>query len=40
MDTTGWLGSGVPTAPVHPGDRGHRIIADRLAPVITARIGS
>ncbi|MGW0499023.1 GDSL-type esterase/lipase family protein [Streptomyces sp. NPDC003007] len=40
VDTTGWLGSGDLTDSVHPNDRGHRVIADRLAPVIAARIGS
>ncbi|MFD5128714.1 GDSL-type esterase/lipase family protein [Streptomyces olindensis] len=39
VDTTGWLGSGDLTDSVHPNDRGHRVIADRLAPVIAARIG-
>ncbi|MEU3890424.1 GDSL-type esterase/lipase family protein [Streptomyces sp. NPDC029041] len=40
VDTTGWLASGDLTDAVHPNDRGHRVIADRLAPVIAARIGS
>ncbi|MFC8142095.1 GDSL-type esterase/lipase family protein [Streptomyces paradoxus] len=40
VDTTGWLGSGDLTDSVHPNDRGHRVIADRLAPVIAARIGA
>ncbi|WP_030614128.1 GDSL-type esterase/lipase family protein [Streptomyces fulvoviolaceus] len=40
VDTTGWLGSGDLTDSVHPNDQGHRAIADRLAPVIAARIGS
>ncbi|WP_326672845.1 GDSL-type esterase/lipase family protein [Streptomyces canus] len=39
VDTTGWLGSGDLTDSVHPNDQGHRVIADRLAPVIAARIG-
>ncbi|MFF6804887.1 GDSL-type esterase/lipase family protein [Streptomyces sp. NPDC012616] len=39
VDTTGWLGSGDLTDSVHPNDRGHRVIADRLAPVVAARIG-
>ncbi|WLW57973.1 GDSL-type esterase/lipase family protein [Streptomyces sp. YU58] len=39
VDTTGWLGSGDLTDSVHPNDQGHRIIADRLAPVIAAWIG-
>ncbi|KOU68061.1 aromatic ring-opening dioxygenase LigA [Streptomyces sp. MMG1533] len=40
VDTTGWLGSGDLTDSVHPNDQGHRVIADRLAPVIAARIGA
>ncbi|GGX00683.1 GDSL-type esterase/lipase family protein [Streptomyces lomondensis] len=40
VDTTGWLGSDDLTDSVHPNDRGHRVIADRLAPVIAARIGA
>ncbi|GHD28832.1 hypothetical protein GCM10010313_69990 [Streptomyces violarus] len=40
VDTTGWLGSGDLTDSVHPNDRGHRVIADRLAPVIAAKIGA
>lgn len=40
VDTTGRLGSVDLTDSVHPDDRGHRVIADRLAPVIAARIGS
>ncbi|WP_327699820.1 GDSL-type esterase/lipase family protein [Streptomyces sp. NBC_00459] len=40
VDTTGWLGSGDLTDSVHPNDQGHRVIADRLAPIIAARIGS
>ncbi|MFH9063199.1 GDSL-type esterase/lipase family protein [Streptomyces coeruleorubidus] len=40
VDTTGWLGSGDLTDSVHPNDRGHRVVADRLAPVIAARIGA
>lgn len=40
VDTTGWLGSGDLTDSVHPNDRGHRVIADRLAPIIAARIGA
>ncbi|TPQ23170.1 GDSL-type esterase/lipase family protein [Streptomyces sporangiiformans] len=39
VDTTGWLGSGDLTDSVHPNEQGHRHIADRLAPVIAARIG-
>ncbi len=40
VDTTGWLGSGDLTDSVHPNDQGHRVIADRLAPVIASRIGA
>ncbi|GAA3803363.1 GDSL-type esterase/lipase family protein [Streptomyces phyllanthi] len=40
VDTTGWLGAGDLTDSVHPNDQGHRVIADRLAPVIAARIGA
>ncbi|MDG5805991.1 hypothetical protein P9869_25690 [Streptomyces ossamyceticus] len=40
VDTTGWLGSGDLTDSVHPNDRGHRVLADRLAPIIAARIGA
>lgn len=40
VDTTGWLSSGDLTDSVHPNDQGHRAIADRLAPIIAARIGS
>jgi lysophospholipase L1-like esterase len=39
VDTTGWLGSGDLTDSVHPNDRGHRVITDRLAPIIAAKIG-
>ncbi|WLW57357.1 GDSL-type esterase/lipase family protein [Streptomyces sp. YU58] len=38
VDTTGWLGSGDLSDSVHPNDQGHRVIADRLAPIISARI--
>ncbi|UUU26857.1 SGNH/GDSL hydrolase family protein [Streptomyces sp. DSM 40750] len=40
VDTTGWLGAGDLTDSVHPNDQGHRAIADRLAPIIAARIGT
>ncbi|MFJ7343652.1 hypothetical protein ACIQU3_25595 [Streptomyces sp. NPDC101110] len=40
VETTGWLGPGDLTGSVHPDDRGHRVMADRLTPVIAARIGS
>ena len=38
VDTTGWLGSGDLTDSVHPNDQGHRVIADRLAPIISNRL--
>ncbi|MDN3292762.1 GDSL-type esterase/lipase family protein [Streptomyces ficellus] len=40
VDTTGWLTSGDLTDSVHPNDKGHRAIAERLAPIIAARIGN
>lgn len=40
VDTTGWLGSGDLTDSVHPNDRGHRVVTDRLAPIVAARIGA
>ncbi|MEU1012479.1 GDSL-type esterase/lipase family protein [Streptomyces sp. NPDC005890] len=40
VDTTGWLDSGDLTDSVHPNDQGHRVITDRLAPLIAARIGT
>lgn len=39
VDTTGWLGTGDLTDAVHPNDQGHRTIANRLAPIVAARIG-
>ncbi|WP_030755910.1 hypothetical protein [Streptomyces sp. NRRL F-5135] len=39
VDTTGRLAAGDLSDAVHPNDQGHRAIADRLAPVIAARIG-
>jgi lysophospholipase L1-like esterase len=38
VDTTGWLGSGDLSDAVHPNDKGHRVIADRLAPIISNRL--
>ena len=41
VDTTGWIDEATDTADnVHPNDQGHRKIADRLAPIIAAKIGS
>ena len=39
VDTTGWLASDDLSDSVHPNDKGHRTITDRLAPVISARLG-
>jgi lysophospholipase L1-like esterase len=39
VDTTGWLPSDGLSDSVHPNDKGHRAIADRLAPVIAAKLG-
>jgi lysophospholipase L1-like esterase len=39
VDTTGWIDEATDTVDnVHPNDQGHRKIADRLAPVVAARI--
>ncbi|WP_234311816.1 GDSL-type esterase/lipase family protein [Streptomyces griseus] len=40
VDTTGWLSAGDLTDSVHPNDRGHRVIADRLAPIVAAGLGA
>ncbi|MER6139935.1 GDSL-type esterase/lipase family protein [Streptomyces sparsogenes] len=39
VDTTGWLAADELSDSVHPNDKGHRAIADRLAPIISARLG-
>jgi lysophospholipase L1-like esterase len=40
VDTTGWIVEATDTVDnVHPNDTGHRKIADRLAPIISARLG-
>jgi lysophospholipase L1-like esterase len=39
VDTTGWLTSDGLSDSVHPNDAGHRMITDRLAPVVAARLG-
>jgi lysophospholipase L1-like esterase len=39
VNTEGWLTSADLTDSVHPNDNGHRIIADHLAPIISARLG-
>jgi lysophospholipase L1-like esterase len=38
VDTTGWLGPDDFTDGVHPNVRGHRVVADQLAPLIRSRI--
>ncbi|MET9630369.1 GDSL-type esterase/lipase family protein [Lentzea sp. NPDC006480] len=39
VDTTGWIDEATDTTDnVHPNDQGHRKIADRLAPIIAAKI--
>nr|WP_236056141.1 GDSL-type esterase/lipase family protein [Streptomyces sabulosicollis] len=38
VDTTGWLAADDLSDSVHPNDKGHRTIADRLAPVISAKL--
>lgn len=39
VDTTGWINEATDTTDnVHPNDQGHRKIADRLAPIVAARI--
>ncbi|OMI41260.1 GDSL-type esterase/lipase family protein [Streptomyces sparsogenes] len=39
VDTTGWLAADELSDSVHPNDKGHRAIADRLAPIISAKLG-
>jgi lysophospholipase L1-like esterase len=39
VDTTGWLTAGGLSDSVHPNDAGHRMIADRLTPIVAQRIG-
>jgi lysophospholipase L1-like esterase len=38
VDTTGWLPSDGLSDSVHPNDKGHQAITDRLAPVLTAKL--
>jgi lysophospholipase L1-like esterase len=38
LDTTGWLPADGLSDSVHPNDKGHQAIADRLAPIISARV--
>ncbi|MFJ6592326.1 GDSL-type esterase/lipase family protein [Streptomyces violaceusniger] len=40
VDTTGWLAADDLSDSVHPNDKGHRTITDRLAPVISAKLGT
>jgi lysophospholipase L1-like esterase len=41
VDTTGWINEATDTVDnVHPNDAGHQKIAARLAPIISARIGT
>jgi len=40
VDTTGWLPSDGLSDSVHPNDKGHQAIATRLAPIVSARIGT
>ncbi|WP_231500079.1 RICIN domain-containing protein [Saccharothrix sp. NRRL B-16314] len=40
VDTTGWIVESTDTTDnVHPNDQGHRKIADRLAPIVSAALG-
>lgn len=39
VDTTGWLAADELSDSVHPNDKGHRTITDRLAPIISAKLG-
>jgi lysophospholipase L1-like esterase len=38
IDTTGWLPSDGLSDSVHPNDKGHQAITDKLAPIISARV--
>lgn len=40
VDTTGWLPAGGLSDSVHPNDTGHRAVTDRLAPILSARLGT
>ncbi|MET8152004.1 GDSL-type esterase/lipase family protein [Actinoplanes sp. NPDC049668] len=39
VDTTGWLPADGLSDSVHPNDKGHQAVADRLAPVLSASLG-
>ena len=39
VDTVGWIDEATDTSDnVHPNDQGHRKIADRLAPIVAAKL--
>ncbi|WP_436528732.1 GDSL-type esterase/lipase family protein [Actinoplanes sp. HUAS TT8] len=38
VDTTGWLPADGLSDSVHPNDKGHQAIADRLAPILSSRL--
>ncbi|TDC42556.1 hypothetical protein E1166_07170 [Micromonospora sp. KC213] len=40
VNTDGWLTAEGLGDAVHPNDRGHQMIADRLAPIVAARLGT
>ncbi|GIM88657.1 cellulose binding domain-containing protein [Paractinoplanes toevensis] len=40
VDTTGWLPSDGLSDSVHPNDKGHQAITDKLAPVLSAKLGT
>jgi hypothetical protein len=40
VNTEGWLTSADLSDSVHPNDTGHRVIADHLAPIISAKLGA
>ncbi|NYJ34170.1 RICIN domain-containing protein [Nocardiopsis aegyptia] len=39
VDTTGWIGDEHLVDSVHPNEAGHRVIADRLTPIIGGQLG-
>jgi lysophospholipase L1-like esterase len=39
VNTEGWLSASDLSDSVHPNDAGHRVIADHLAPIISAKLG-
>jgi lysophospholipase L1-like esterase len=39
VDTTGWIDSTLRNDSVHPNDAGHRAIAAKLAPIVSAHLG-